>query len=284
MEKDNSNKDYQTKSTKFTNKDFEKSENVIKQKLKKRRKWIIILGIIVVVVAFSGISSCVSSCNKDREAAEKANERANESLHWPDSGIAKLLPEPESSNGYIYNSSNDYFSCYVTKTNEDAFNDYINQCKEKGFNEETNFSSTRFESKDKSSNKLTISFSKDKNEMDITLGTKAYFDDLDAKNKAFNEKYKSQGNNNSTNTSDLKSFLDSYEQFVDKYMDFMKKYKDSGFSPSMLKDYNDLLAQLNDFNTKISTWDAKKSSMSAQDLAYYTEVMTRCAQKLATVQ
>ena len=38
MEKDNSNKDYQTKSTKFTNKDFEKSENVIKQKLKKRRK------------------------------------------------------------------------------------------------------------------------------------------------------------------------------------------------------------------------------------------------------
>ena len=89
--------------------------------------------------------------------------------------------------------------------------------------------------------------------MDITLGTKAYFDDLDAKNKAFNEKYKSQGNNNSTNTSDLKSFLDSYEQFVDKYMDFMKKYKDSGFSPSMLKDYNDLLAQLNDFNTKIST-------------------------------
>lgn len=287
----------QKQSSTFTKTDFENSKNNIRNRIKKRRKLVIILGIVVIILIISGISSCVNSCNNNNKNKNNKHESyyVNDKLNWPSDGIVSLLPKPESENGKILSSNADYFHCYVAKTDEDAFNNYINECKNKGFNLESDLSSSGYKSKDQNNNLLDLYWSEYSNEMTITLESKSYQDKAAAEKKANEEKKQAEKQNNNNNSqnnksgnsssvsADLKSFLDSYEQFVDKYVAFMKKYKDSGNPLSMLKDYTDLMAQLADFNGKIANWDSKKGSMSAKDLAYYTEVTTRCAQKMASV-
>lgn len=280
----NSQQNNQQKSTKFKKSDFTKP----KIKLSKPKKILLIVGIVIVALFVIG---GVSNCNNSNKEQKHESSYINEKLNWPSDGVAKLLPKPKSENGHISSSSDKYFNCDVAKTCQDDFNDYINECKTKGFNLESDYSSSRYESKDQNNNKLSIHWSSYNNEMSITIGTKAYYDEIDAKNKADKEKKEREKQNEASNSSsssgsvssDLKSFLDSYEQFVDKYVAFMKKYKEQGNPISMLAEYTELMAQMSDFTSKMSTWESKKGSMSAKDLEYYTQVVARCAQKLAQV-
>lgn len=56
-----------------------------------------------------------------------------ETLIWPNSEIASLLPVPDSDIGKIEIESPDYFSLYVAGMSKDDYNAYINECYEKGF-------------------------------------------------------------------------------------------------------------------------------------------------------
>ena len=82
--------------------------------------------------------------------------------------------------------------------------------------------------------------------------------------------------------SDLKAFLDSYEDFVDEYVDFMRKYmKDPMNALSMMKEYNDMMKKYDEFAKKCDEYDS--DNMSAADAAYYLEVTTRCTQKMLEI-
>lgn len=79
---------------------------------------------------------------------------------------------------------------------------------------------------------------------------------------------------------EVKDSLDSYEVFVDDYCAFMKKYAAAGDKTELLADYSDFMSKYAETAEKI---DNLKKDLSDSELAYYTEVTTRCAEKLNEV-
>lgn len=56
-----------------------------------------------------------------------------ETITWPDSEMAKLLPVPKSTTGKIYSNDENSFSVYIGDTTIDDYNAYVKACEEKGF-------------------------------------------------------------------------------------------------------------------------------------------------------
>lgn len=75
--------------------------------------------------------------------------------------------------------------------------------------------------------------------------------------------------------------MDSYEAFIDEYVEFVEKYKSAEDASSLLADYSEYMSKYADAMAKIDEID--ESSLSPADLAYYTEVQTRVAEKLLKV-
>ena len=53
---------------------------------------------------------------------------------WPNVGLAKLIPAPDSSKGSVQSISSSSFDYYVNDITEQKFIEYIESCKEAGFN------------------------------------------------------------------------------------------------------------------------------------------------------
>lgn len=78
---------------------------------------------------------------------------------------------------------------------------------------------------------------------------------------------------------ELKDFLDSYEEFMDEYVAFMKKYNsDPNNMLGMMDEYMQIMTKYTDFSTKADSLD--DSQMNDAELKYYTEVMLRVEKKL----
>ena len=75
--------------------------------------------------------------------------------------------------------------------------------------------------------------------------------------------------------------MDSYEAFIDEYVAFMNKYQKSDNVVSMATDYASMMKRYSEFSQQVDAID--DNSLRSEDLAYYTEVRTRCTQKLASV-
>lgn len=82
---------------------------------------------------------------------------------------------------------------------------------------------------------------------------------------------------------DLKAFLDEYEKFMDRYVAFMKSYAANPTDTYQLLQYTQMLSDLAKFEETADRYDAKQSEMSAADLAYYLETLTRINNKLISV-
>lgn len=74
--------------------------------------------------------------------------------------------------------------------------------------------------------------------------------------------------------------MDSYESFMNDYVAFMKKYENASDDEylSMLQEYTEMMTQYADITEKMNSIDT--STLSPDDLAYYTAVMGRVTQKL----
>lgn len=77
---------------------------------------------------------------------------------------------------------------------------------------------------------------------------------------------------------ELKEMLDSYEAFMDGYVEFMQEYEDTDNPLGMMADYAQLMADYASFAEKIDEID--EDALSAEDYAYYVEVMSRVSQKM----
>lgn len=85
-----------------------------------------------------------------------------------------------------------------------------------------------------------------------------------------------------TSSADFRATMDAYEAFINDYCDFMETYNsDSANAVSMLADYTTMMANYSEMSEQIDSIDT--DALSADDLAYYTEVMARVAQRLAEV-
>lgn len=81
-----------------------------------------------------------------------------ETITWPDSAMAKLLPVPKSTTGKIYSNDEDSFSVYIGNTSVEDYKAYIKACEDKGFTIDTNKQDKSFTAKNADSYKLTVNY------------------------------------------------------------------------------------------------------------------------------
>lgn len=243
-----------------------------------------------------------------------------EKLEWPTRGLAQQLPDPKAKYGYILTDDTDKFYASVDKYSSNKFDTYITKCQSMGYTEEVKESGNDYEAYTGEGYRLSLSHYADT--MTIELNAPGTYDEepsetavtedtdsketVDTENDSAKEDTSEEANTDTaTGTKkeekketkkdkenakdsgkvnpDLKAFLDEYEAFVDKYVAFMKKYKADSTNPSLIADYSDMLQKEMDFEQKLDAYD--EDTMSAADAAYYVEVTTRCAKKMAdTVQ
>lgn len=253
--------------------------------------WIAV-GITCVGFIIGGIGVVRSSMEDKAATATQC-----QSYSWPNSEIGKMLPQPESTTGEISSESSDGFSIDVCNTNAEQFNSYVSAVQDKGFTVDYNKSADSFSAKNEAGYSVDIYRDYDddsimsisinapqeeepQEDQEDTESTKKPSDNASSSKTQQSQQTTPQSQSKSQ-SSDFKSTMDSYEKFVDEYVAFMQKYEDSGDPVSMLSDYNSMLQRYNEFNKKIDAIDEK--SLSTDDYAYYVEVTTRCAQKLASV-
>lgn len=81
-----------------------------------------------------------------------------ETITWPDSKMAKLLPVPKSKIGKIYSDDEDGFSVYIGNTTIDDYNAYVKACEEKGFTVDAQKKDKTFSAKNADSYKLSVDY------------------------------------------------------------------------------------------------------------------------------
>lgn len=81
-----------------------------------------------------------------------------ETVTWPDSNLAKLLPVPKSTIGKIYSNDTDSFSVYIGNTTIDDYNDYVKACEDKGFTVDEQKKAKTFSAKNADSYKLSVDY------------------------------------------------------------------------------------------------------------------------------
>ena len=87
----------------------------------KKSGCLIALVVVVAIAVIGGISQCAGGGKK------------GERLEWPATGLASMLPEPDSEWGEVHTNSDDRLWVDVNEFSQSAFDAYVDQCKEKGF-------------------------------------------------------------------------------------------------------------------------------------------------------
>lgn len=81
-----------------------------------------------------------------------------ETITWPDSKMAKLLPVPKSTIGKIDSDDEDGFSVYIGNTTIDEYYAYVKACEEKGFTVDAQKKDKTFSAKNADSYKLSVDY------------------------------------------------------------------------------------------------------------------------------
>ena len=110
--------------------------------------------VVVVVIAFRAVSC---SSNAVKETA------------WPTSGLAAMLPAPESGKAEIMSNSDDTFSAHVNNYSETSYDKYVESCKEKGFTVDAKKDTSSYEA-----------YSEDGHHLSLSLISKQMFVELEA--------------------------------------------------------------------------------------------------------
>lgn len=202
-------------------------------------------------------------------------------ITWPQSEIAQLIPAPKSSKGVIEWQADYGFVIYVGDTTHDDFNAYADQCMNSGFSVDYDRGDDYFRGTNADGYKVSLSYEGNNTmfvRMDAPDGSTA-----SASSDSQSDASSSSTTGDSSEVSpDFKEAMDSYEAFFDEYIAFMQKYKDSGNPASMAADYASYMQKYSDTMSKLSAIDT--SQLSTADALYYSEVNSRIASKLASIQ
>ena len=265
--------------------------------------WVAV-GITVVGLVIGGVFVIRDGAKAKADRAELEASLATkcEAYSWPESDIAALLPQPKSTKGEIKSESSDYFSIEVCDTDAKQYADYVKSVQDNGFTVDYSKSADIFNAKNADGYSVSVSRDTDdetimsitiqvpeKKEDTSTDGDAAKQDDKSTDtgtdssdaNKQSDQSSDQKAQQNTNDSADFKSTMDSYEAFIDEYVAFMNKYQKSDNVVSMATDYASMMKRYSEFSQKVDAID--ENSLSSEDSAYYTEVMTRCAQKLASV-
>lgn len=242
----------------------------------KNADWNKVVKIIVtVIIATPEVFTFISSRTTGYDPAEDFT-----SFTWPESAIAGMLPEPESSYGSIVNESEDSLMAEVGRTSRKDYNTYVKGCKSKGFTVDYSSSDNSYNAQNKSGYKLMLSYDEDNRIMSIDLDAPAgAAEKASSSDSAVSKDSKEKKSSSSGVDPDFKALMDSYEEFFDDYIAFMEKYSKSSDTSALLSDYTDYMQKYSEVMSKLDAVD--EDELNAAELAYYTKVMSRITQKLS---
>lgn len=132
------------------------NKSAAQEKKKKRRGVKIVIIIVVLLLMIMGIRGCVGS------------RHSSGPLDWPQSGLATMLPKPDSSKGDIITNSDDSLSVDVDNYDESKYEAYIEACKEKGFTVDAKTSTSSYEAYSDAGYHLELSHYTDSMNIDLT--------------------------------------------------------------------------------------------------------------------
>lgn len=262
------------------------------------RYGLLALGIILLLLgpAVSSCSMSASSSSSPSSSNHSITEDFKE-IKWPTSGLATMLPTPESSYGEIYTESSTSLYVYVGNTSEEQYNAYMEACQEKGFTVDYTKSSGYFRASNAEAYRLSLSYDEEESYMTIDLDAPKVASSSSASSSAASSssaaeavppatepQVQSAGNPDAPVDGIRPSFkeaVDSYEAFFNQYCDFMEKYNANPGSPTLIAEYAKFMAQYAETMNKLDALG--EENMSDQELAYYTQATTRINQRLAQV-
>ena len=243
---------------------------------KGKKKWPIVLAVLVILIILARISSCVSGCGSSSPS------KTVDTFTWPSSGLATELPKPKTNKGEISSNSNTYFYATLQEVTHSDYDDYIQSCKDAGYTDFSGEGTDYFKAKAPSGAGLSLSFDGEDKTLEITLNKAQESTDESSDATDESSADSSTESTPATSSSDFRAMMDGYEQFMNSYVEFMKKYENSDDTASMLADYGSMMQQYSEWSQKFDSVD--ESSLSAEDEAYYLEVQGRVLQKLSEVQ
>ncbi len=144
-----------------------KSEKPQKEEKKHGCLFKLVMTVVVLFALLIGIAR-VNSC-----------QRENTTYTWPTSGLATLLPQPESNYGEVRTNSDDSLWIKVHKTEADAYDSYTEACKDKGFTEDATSFSSSYAAYDSNGNRLRLSYNSSLSHMDIDLDAADEMSEID---------------------------------------------------------------------------------------------------------
>ena len=232
-----------------------------------------------------------------------------ESMQWPNTEIAQLLPVPNSDTGKLSSESEDSLYIYVgfdTKADYDA---YINQCYEQGFNLNYRKGDTYFEAAHADGYNLYIT-DEGHNIMYIRLRELSDYEHKDlaeafdstskqtaeakpapeqaatAKPEAAQPETEQPKSDSSPQLVDgmrpeFKEAMDSYEEFYNDYCELMEDYMANPSDLSLITKYAEMMADLAEMDAAFAAWE--DSDLNEAEMKYYIEVQSRVSQKLVEV-
>lgn len=258
-------------------------------KKNKKPTGFIILAVIIVVVIIALIS---------RPKEEKENKKTE--YLWPTTGIATLLPQPESKYGEISLESEDYFSIDIYSVSPSDFDSYVASCKEEGFTVDYNGSSSSYMANDAEGNSLLLYYDEDEKKMSISIrkeeevpeeeeaaGDEEVSEDTSSPDEDNETGAESEDPSNDDITAaddvEFRAWVDSYEKFMNEYVEFMKKYMESdGTDLSLAADYATYVSEYAEFMEASENVNA--DSLSVEDYQYYLDANKRVLEKLSEIQ
>lgn len=248
----------------------------------------------------------VSSSTKNMDINLEAPVKS-ETITWPTSGPASLLPKPASDKGSVSVNSSTQFTAKITGMSKDAFEAYASEVSSAGFNVDFSKSDTVYQASNADGVKVYINY-EGNNQMSISASAakdSSTSSSSSSTSKSDNSSSKSSSSDSSSSKSsdsssvgskvkeavsnatssavsaDFKDIMDSYESFMNKYCDFMETYNESSDPAAMLDDYNAIAAEELEWANKVNAYD--QNSLSAADKAYYLEVTARVEKRLLEV-
>ena len=121
----------------------------------KKKGCLIALIVVIVIAAIGGISRC--------GGGEK------ERLEWPTSGLATMLPAPDSDKGSIVIDDAETFDANVDGWTKTDYDNYVAQCVEKGFVVDAEDGGDEYEAYSEDGHHLSLSFYDGLEQMSIRL-------------------------------------------------------------------------------------------------------------------
>lgn len=204
---------------------------------------------------------------------------------FPSSGMSSLLPVPKSTFGKVVIDSSSHLLVYAANTSKNDYSEYVENCKLNGFTEDYNSGDNSYDAYNSKGYHLYLDY-RATDVMEISV----YPPSEESTNSDKSEEANLSESSNETSDSvseksgidsQFKEALDSYEDFVDHYCDFMKRYSESTNTAAMMSEYTEYLQEYSEVMDKINAIDT--SNLTSEELAYYTEVTSRCTKKLSEI-